>query len=326
MNRPNRLNILCAIGLAFACTSGTAHARGFPEQPVRFLVGFPAGGATDIAARAIAQKLAAIWKHPAVVENRTGASGAIAAGVAKNAAPDGYTVLFASSNEMTITPALVSKLNYDPVRDFVPVSLAVATPAVILTHPSLPAQTLQELIALAKSKPGSLSYGATGPGSPQHLAGELLKMRSGADLLYVPYKGGAPLITDLTGTHISVGIAALAGTVPHIESGRVRALAVTTAKRSSVAPDLPTVAESGLKDFDMSQWFGIFLPKGTPQDVVDTLGKDIAQVLRMPDLRKQLEDQGLEAIGSTPLEFSRFMENELAKNAKIVADAGIKLE
>ena len=252
----NRFYLACGLlGTAstLAVVSTPTHGQSYPNKTVRFLVGFPAGGATDISARAIASRLDSTWKNSVVVENRPGASGVIAAEVTKNAPPDGYTVLFGSSNEMTVRPALVSKMPFDPVNDFAPVSLAIVTPAIIVTHPSLPVKSVKELIALAKSKPGELSYAATGPGSPQQLAGELLNILSGTKILYVPYKGAAPAFTDLVGGHISIGILTMAGTMEYVSSGKLRAIAVTSAKRSAVAPNVPTVAESGLKGFEIGR-------------------------------------------------------------------------
>jgi len=315
----------CAVAI-ITCVSESAAAQTYPGKTVRFLVGFPAGGATDISARAIASKLDTAWKNSVVVENRPGASGVIAAELVKNAPADGYTVLFGSSNEITVRPALVSKMPFDPVGDFAPVSLAIVTPAIIVVHPSVPARSTKELIALAKGKPGELSYAATGPGSPQHLAGELFKILSGTNLVYIPYKGAAPAITDLVGGHVPVGILTMAGTMQYVTAGKLRAIAVTSAKRSAIARDVPTVAEAGLKGFDMNQWFGVFLPRGTPPAIVNQVSKDIAKTLQAPDLRDFLETQALEPVGSTPEEFAKFIAVELTKNAKIVREAGIKIE
>lgn len=318
----SRLAMLAVLPLVFY----QANAQTYPAKTVRFLVGFPAGGATDISARAIAGKLNGLWKQQVIIENKPGASGVIAAEVTKSATADGYTVLFGSSNEMTVRPNLVRKMSFDPRKDFAPVSLAIVTPAIVLVNPSLPVKSVKDLIDLAKRRPGELSYAATGPGSPHHMAGELFKIMSGTDIVYVPYKGAAPAVADLLGGHVPIAILTMAGMMQHVESGRLRALAVTTTKRSPIAPDVPTMEEGGLKGFDMSQWFGVFVPAGTPKDVIATISKGVSESLKASDLREALLAQALEPVGSTPEEFAKFLRVELDKNAKIANAANVKID
>jgi tripartite-type tricarboxylate transporter receptor subunit TctC len=305
--------------LLLALTS--AAGQGYPDRPVRILVGYPPGGGTDLVARLIAQPLSERWKQPVLVENRPGANAIIATEAAAKAKPDGYTLLMAYATELAVNPATFKKLPYDPVRDLAPVAQLASAPLVLAVHPSLQAQTVQELIALAKSKPGSLSYSSSGNGSVHHFAGELFKLRSGADLLHVPYKGSGPAAADAVSGQVQVTFASVASVLRFVQSGRLRALAVTSRERSAQLPAVPTAVESGLAEVELTSWYGLLAPAATPQELVRKLAADLTAVLAAPEVKKGFEVQGLEVAQSSPAAFAEFIRQEAAKYARI-AQAG----
>jgi tripartite-type tricarboxylate transporter receptor subunit TctC len=319
--------LIFAIGCApaIAQTPSTAAGEPYPAKPVRFVAGFPAGGPSDIVTRAVAKRMSELMGQPVVVENRAGAGGHIAVETVAKAPPDGYTILLAGSF-VTIGPSLNSKLPYDPVRDLAPVGLIARNQYLLVVHPAVPAKSVKELIALARSRPGQLNYGSSGVGAPPHLATELMKAMAHIDAVHVPYKGATPAIADLIGGHIDFYIGGISGLIPHVRSGKLRALAVTGAKRSSELPDVPTIAEAALPGYDISTWFGVVAPARTPADIVARLNVALVKIVNEQEMRTYLAAQGLEPATSTPDELARLIRDEIPKFAKIVKAAGIKAE
>jgi tripartite-type tricarboxylate transporter receptor subunit TctC len=317
-----------ATGAAFAVVlaAGPAYAQEFPSRPIRMLVPFAPGGNTDILARAVSGKMADNWSKSVIVDNRAGGAGVIATEIVAKAAADGHTILVASTGEVAINPSLFRKLPYDVNRDFAPVTLGTVSPLLLVVHPSSPAKTTKELIDLAKAKPKTLSYASVGTGTPQHLSGELFKMLTGTDVVHVPYKGGAPATTALLANEVSFGFVGMGPMIPQVRAGRIRALAISTAKRSPVLPELPTLHESGIRDFDTTIWFAFFVPAGTPKDVVGKLNGEIGRILRLPDVNERLTGLGLEVLPGTPEELARFVKSEEAKYRKIIQVSGTKID
>jgi tripartite-type tricarboxylate transporter receptor subunit TctC len=314
------LSIFCGLYLALACPQ--LQAQGFPAKPLRLVVTLPPGGATDITARIIAGKLGEVLGQTVVVENRPGAGGQIGAEQVVKANPDGYTLLFGGINSHGISPALYKKQPYDHIRDFAPISLASTTPNVLVVHPSVPAKTMAEFIAYAKANPGKLDYGSSGIGQSPHLTMELFKSLTGINLNHVPYKGGGQYVLALFTGEVPVMFDNLPGELANIQSGKVRALAVTSAKRAPQLPDVPTVAESGLPGFEVTVWFGFFAPAATPKPVIAQLNAAIVKALTAPDLKAKLAQQGAEAAPSTPEELAALVRSETVKWAKAVKDSG----
>jgi tripartite-type tricarboxylate transporter receptor subunit TctC len=315
------LTLLLTLALA-----GGALAQGWPARPMRIIVPFAAGGATDLIARVVAQKLTDSLGQSVVVENRTGASGMIGADAVAKAAPDGYTLLMASTAEIAINPSLYSKMAYDPAKDLAPITLAGITPLVLVVNPASSLGSVRDIVAQAKAKPGSLSYASAGNGSVQHLSGELLKMLTTTDMVHVPYKGAAPALTDVLGSQVSMFFSGMPPAMPHVKSGKLRALAVTTTKRSPAAPDVPTMAEAGIAGFDISNWFGMFAPTGTPEDVLNRLNTEIVKALALPDVKERLAAQGAEVVGDSRMEFAAFIKAEQAKYAELIKVSHAKAE
>ena len=313
-----------AAGLALAF-GAAAHAQTYPTKPIRFVAAFPAGGPSDIVARAIAKRMSEILGQPVVVENRTGAAGNIGAEFVARSAPDGYTVLLGGSY-LTIAPSLYRKLPFDPEKDFAPVGLMVSNQYVLVTHPAVPARTVKELIRLAKARPGELNYASAGIGSPPHLAGELFKTMARINATHVPYKGATPALVDLIGGHIDYYFGGISGAIPHIRTQKVRALAVTGGRRSSQLTEVPTVAEAALPGYEISTWFGMLAPAGTPREIVSRLNSVIVGIVAEPDMKTYLIGQGVDPVTNTPEQFTVFIRNEIPKFARIVAAAGIKPE
>ncbi len=310
-----------------ACLLVTAaHGQTYPTKPIRVIVSYPAGGANDIVARAVGQKLAEMLGQSVVVDNRAGAGGTIGADVAAKSAPDGYTLLMAAGAH-ALAPSLYIKLPYDIVKDFAPVSLAAKSSYLLVVHPSVPAKNVKELIALAKARPGKLNYASSGIGAPPHLAAEMFGTMTGTTMTHVPYKGDTPAIADLLGGHVDLAFLAISATSPHIKSGKLRALAVTSAQRTSAMPELPTVAEAGgLKGYDVSTWWGLLAPAGTPREAVDRVSQSVAKVAAMPDIKQRFTELGLDASANTPEQFSAFLKSEIEKFAKLAKLAGVKPE
>ncbi|MFY9317069.1 MAG: tripartite tricarboxylate transporter substrate binding protein [Burkholderiales bacterium] len=324
MNRIVR-SLFLAAATAAVFINGTALAQ-YPAKPVRVVVPYPPGGGTDILGRPLAQKLSEKWGQPVLIENRGGATGMIGAEVVAKAPPDGYTVLLSSSPEIVMNLSLYPKMAYDPVNDLVPVTLVAVTPLALTVHPAVAARSLEEYLALARTKPGQLAYSSSGNGGPHHVAGGLLGLLGKVALLHVPYKGGGPQIADLLAGHTASAFLAMPVAAPHIRSGKIRALAVTTAERSTAFPEVPTMAESGLAGFDVAQWYGMFVPRGTPAAAVEKLNADAVAAINLPDIRPRMLEQGYEPVGNSSAQFSAFVKSEVAKYRKIIQDAGIRLE
>jgi tripartite-type tricarboxylate transporter receptor subunit TctC len=324
-NRPRAARLYLS-ALLLAVPVGTAFAQAYPVKPVRMVVPFPAGGATDIVGRLVAQKLSEAWGQQVIVDNRGGAGGTIGSDIAAKAPPDGYTILVATSSTHAIAPSLYSKLAYDPVRDFVPVTLLASATILLAVHPSVPAKNVRELIALGKRQPRALSFASSGNGGISHLIGEQFKSMGGIEMLHVPYKGDTPALVDLVGGQVSLMFGTAVSFLPYVKSRRLNALAVTNPKRSEIVPDVPTVAESGLPGFEALQWFGIFAPAGTSKDIVTRLNGEIVKTLRLPDVRERLSSLGADVVGNTPEQFAAFQKTDTAKWARIVKLSGAKID
>jgi len=318
--------LLSLAAAALIATAGGALAQTYPAKPVRMIVPFPAGGATDIVARLIAQKLTESWRVQVLVDNRGGAGGTIGSDIAAKSPPDGYTILMATSSTHAIAPSLYTKLAYDPVRDFAPVTLVASATVLLAVHPSLPTRSVKDLIALAKREPDALSFASSGNGGISHLIGEHFKSVAGIRMLHVPYKGDTPALIDLVSGQVQLMFGTAVSFLPYVKSGRLNALAVTNPRRSPIVPNVPTVAESGLPGFEALQWFGIFAPAGTPKDVVAKLNADIVKAARLPDVRERMTTLGADVVGNTPVEFAAFQKADTAKWAKVVKASGAKID
>jgi len=316
----------CLAAVLLAIASGAAVAQAYPVKPVRMVVPFPAGGATDIVGRLIAQKLSESWGQQVIVDNRGGAGGTIGSDIAAKSAPDGYTMLVGTSSTHAIAPSLYSKLPYDPVRDFAPVTLVASATILLAVHPSVPAKNVRDLIALAKRKPNALSFASSGNGGISHLIGEHFKSVGGIQMLHVPYKGDTPALVDLVGGQVHLMFGTAVSFLPYVKAGRLNALAVTNPKRSPIAPDVPTVAESGLPGFEALQWFGIFVPAGASKDIVARLNGEIVKIVRLPDIRERMTSLGADVVGSTPEQFAAFQKTDTAKWARVVKESGAKID
>jgi tripartite-type tricarboxylate transporter receptor subunit TctC len=322
----HRVKLFAAI-LCAALIIATAHAQTgtFPSKPLRVIVPYPPGGGSDTIVRPLAQRLSENLRQQVVIDNRGGASGNIGMELAAKAPADGHTLVFALTAQLAVNPALFRKIPYDPIKDFEPITLLASGPYVLVVHPSLPVKSLRELIALARAKPGQVVYASSGNGSGGHLANELLNTMAGVKMLHVPYKGGGPALVDLLAGNVQVLFATWASGRPHIESGRIRALAVSTAKRLS-GVDLPTVAEAGLPGYDAGVWYAFLGPAGTPKDVISKLNAEILRVLTHPEYKALLAKAAIEPIGSTPEELARYLKSELVKWAKVVKDANVQVD
>ena len=306
--------------------SGSAVAQNYPHKPLRLIVPFPPGGGNDILARSVGQRLAEAIGQQIIVDNRGGAGGLIGAELAARAVPDGYTLFLASIGNLAFTPALRAKLPYDPVRDFAPVTLLATSAFILVVNPSVPAKSVQELIAHAKARPGALNYASAGQGSSLHMTAEIFKLATGADLVHVAYKGSAPALTDLIGGQVQIMFGTMPATLPQVKAGKLRALGVSGAKRSAAAPEVPTIAEAGVPGFEVLNWYGLVVPNKTPAAVVQQLNRELVKTLKSPEMMEALHAQGLEAAGGAPEKFGAFIKSEIAKYAKVVKAAGIRVE
>jgi tripartite-type tricarboxylate transporter receptor subunit TctC len=312
--------LVTVIGTAAAADSA------FPTRPIRLIVGYPPGGSTDIAARLVGQKLTPVFGQTVVIDNRAGASGTIAATIVADAEPDGHTLSFAASPEAAIYRALMKNPPYDSLKDFQPVTLVGRVPFMLVVHPSVSANTVKELVALAKAKPGTINFASFGNGTSNHLVGEAFRAAAGINIVHIPYKGSAPALADLLGGQVQMTFDAVPVVLPQVKAGKLKALAVATAKRSVLASNVPTMDESGVPGFTGGTWFGVLAPARTPAAIVDRLSREIGTVLRAPDVAQTFNDRGIEPVGNTPAEFRAFIESETKRWLKVAQDAGVKTE
>jgi tripartite-type tricarboxylate transporter receptor subunit TctC len=308
-----------------ALASGAAPAAGFPTKPLRIIVPFPPGGFNDQLARTLAQKFTERWRQPVVVDNRAGGSTLVGTDLAAKAVPDGHTLLVVSF-AFAVNPSLHTQLPYDTLRDFAPVALAAGAPNFLVANRDLPVTSVRDLIQAAKTRPGAINYASGGNGTSPHLCMELLKRMAGIDLVHVAYKGSAPAVADLIGGQVQVAFDNAPNVLPHVKAGRLRALGVSTGTRSPLAPELPTIAESGVPGFDVEVWFGVVAPAGTPRDVLQQLNAEINRALALPEVRRRFSEQGVRTIGGTPEQFGAYLQSQIKRWAKVVKDAGVRIE
>ena len=306
-------------------TTSAALAQPYPSKPIRVIVPFAAGGGADIIARIVGQKMTESWGQTVVVENRPGATGNIGTELVAKSPPDGYTLLLTSS-ALSINPSVFKTIPYDPVKDFAPVTQPGLLPNILVVHPSIPAKTVKELAAIARARPGQMSYASAGAGTGTHLAGEMFKIEAGVDLVHVPYKGGGALIADLLGGQVALTFATLASVMPYIKAGKIRPLAMTMRTRSPGLPNVPTMIESGYKDFEISTWIGILAPAATSRDTVTKLRNEIVRIIALPDVRQRFDDLGILPVGDTPEQFAQHIRSEIAKYAKVAQKAGARVD
>ena len=314
------------VGVTFALLANVSHAQSWPSKPIRWIVPFAPGGTTDILARTIAEKLTPALGKPVIVENNPGAGGGVGATQTAKAAPDGYTIMGGTISTHAINASLYKSLPYDPVRDFVPITLIARVPNLLVVNPDVPAKSVKELIALLKANPGKYTFASSGNGTSQHLSGELFKSMAGIDMQHIPYKGSPPALQDVVGGQVTMTFDNITTAWPLAKAGKLRALAVTTAKRSPIAPDVPTLAESGLAGYEVGSWQGVFAPAGTPPEVVRRLNTEIVKIINMPDVRAKLEALGAEPVGNSSDEFASIVKSEVAKWAKVVKQSGAHVD
>jgi tripartite-type tricarboxylate transporter receptor subunit TctC len=322
----SKLARVSALIVAAALIPLSASAQQYPTRAIRMVIGFPPGGGTDIVGRIVAQKLSESLGQQVLPDNRGGASGQIGTEIVAKAAPDGYTLLMAHIAALSILPSLVPKLPFDPSKDFAPVSLAAIAPNLLVVHPSLPVRSVKDLVALARARPGELQFSSVGSGSIQHIAGEMFKLQAKVNMLHVPYKGSGQSIIDLVSGQIHMDFGAIPPVLSHVKSGRLRAIAVTSEKRFSLLPAIPTIAEGDVPGFDMSTWWGLVAPAGVPKEVVARLHAETAKILRQADVKEKLANVGADPGGNSPEEFAAFIRAERTKYARVVKDAQIKLD
>jgi tripartite-type tricarboxylate transporter receptor subunit TctC len=317
---------LCAALAAFALGAGTAAAQTYPAKPVRIVIGLSAGGGTDVLTRIIAARLTESWGQNIVVENRPGASGFIAGELVAKSPPDGYTLIMGAQSGLAVAPALYGRAPYDTLKDFSPITLVGSTPLLMIVHPSFPTNTFGEFVAYAKKHGNQLTYGSGGVGSTPHMAGELLNSLLSIRMNHVPYKGESPAIADTIGGQIPIMFGNLSVVLPHVKSGKVRPLANTSANRSPLVPDIPTISESGFKGFAIATWYGLLGPAGMQPDVVTRIQREVARVTSLPETREKLVGMGVEITANPPEQFAAYLRSEVARYAKLVKDANIKAE
>lgn len=325
MNNAVRFSSALIAGCIVAGASSVAAAQNYPVKPVRIVAPFPPSGGTDLFARALAQKLGAVFAQQVIVDNRSGAGGMIGSDMVARAAPDGYTLLVTSSSSHSIAPHLTRKPPYDPLRDFAPVIAIASAPNLLVVHPSLPVRNVKDLIDLAKARPGSINYASNGSGTLSHLTGELFKLQAGVNLTHIPYKGGPPAVIDLVAGQVSVLFTAIPTALTQVRANRLRAVAVTGLKRVDPIKDVPAVAEA-LPGFESSQWWGMFAPPGTPVEIVARLNAEVARMLGDSEVKVRFANEGAEAVGGSPRDFAAYMKSDYEKWGKVVKDAGIRPE
>ena len=328
MNRTRLLAIAEFVALAATCpiTISPAAAQSYPQKSIRLLVGFPPGGGNDALMRVIAPRLSEALGQQLVIDNRAGAGGNIAAEVTAKSVPDGYTLMMGFSTILTTNPSLYRNVGFDSIRDFAPITQLATAQYVLVVHPSVAAKTVNELVALAKSRPGSLNYASSGIGTPLHLAGELFKRQAGVDMVHIAYKGGGPASTALLGGEAQLMFGSVPASIPHVKTGRLRGIAVTGLKRSMLAPELPTIDESGFPGFNVTAWGSLMAPAGTPRNVIRQLNEDAVRVVRMPEMRQPINNTGYEPTGTTPEQLAELIRTESAVWAKVIKDANIRAE
>lgn len=318
------LAIYAAAGV-LALGSGSAMAQAYPNKPVRWIVPFPPAGAMDVIARTLAERMSASMGQQFVVENRPGAGGNIGSEVVARSAPDGYTIMIASIG-LAVNPSLYSKMAFDPQKDLEPIALLAVVPNMLVAHPSLGAKSVKEVIDLARAQPGKLTYASAGNGTSIHLAGELFALMAGVDMVHIPYKGSGPAVTDLIGGQVNIMFDSITSASPHVKSGKLRAYAITTAKRSQTLPNLPTIAESGLPGYDLSPWFATFAPAGTPRAIVDKLNAEMLRAINLPEVRQRMDAIGAEVIGGTPDQLRAHLRGETERWSRVIRERGIKAD
>jgi tripartite-type tricarboxylate transporter receptor subunit TctC len=311
--------VLAATALVAAAPASAA----YPDKPIRIIVPFSPGGATDMLARAVGQKLQESWGQPVIVENRPGAGGNIGAAAGAKAAPDGYTLTLVAMGFMAVNPHVYANLTYDSIKDYAPITQLVSAPLLLVVNPAVPVQNFQEYTRLVKSEPGKFLLGNGGTGTAQHLGGEYLDMVAGMKSVHVPYKGSAPATADLLGGQVQAMLDNMVTLIPHVKAGKLRAIAVTSKERVSILPEVPTVSESGLAGFETGTWYGIVAPAGTPKDIVDRLNREIVRILGLPDVRESFLKQGLQPVGNSPEDFAKYIEAERTKAGRIVKAANV---
>ena len=314
------------LALVLLVASTWSQAQGFPSRPVRLIVPFPPGGGTDILARPIAQKLAELWGQPVIVDNRGGAGGNIGTKAAAEAPADGYTLIFGVLGTHAVNQSLYANPGFDATRDFAAITLVANTPNIVVTHPSVPVKSIDELIALARQKPGTLNYATPGNGTPSHLATEIFKSMTGVEMTHVPYKGSGPAMADMLGGQTQVWIANAPVVLPHIKAGKLRALATTSARRPGIAADIPTLDEAGLKGYEADTWYGLFAPAGTPEPVLDKIHADILAVLNLPEIRTTFAAQGAEVVGSSRKDFTLKVRQDVQKWQKVIQHLKLRID
>ena len=312
--------------LFIPAVSADSRADNYPGKAIRLVVPFPPAGTADILARTIGQKLTERWGQQVIIDNRPGAGGNIGANVVAKAPADGYTLLMGTAGTHGINASVYSKMPYDTLKDFIPITLVASVPNLLTVNPSIPVKSVKELIALAKAKPGQLTFGSSGNGTAVHLAGELLKTQAGIDLVHVPYKGSAQATSDLLSGHISMIFSAAPGAMPYVKAGRLRVLAVTSVRRMPALPDIPTMIEAGVPNYEAESWFGVFAPAGTPNGVIAKLNAAIVEILQTPEMKQRLSDQGAEPVGNTSAQFAVYVKEEMAKWAKVVNASGARVD
>ena len=322
MSRIGQFTLAALLALAHA----VALAQGYPNKAIKIIVPFPPGGGTDIGTRIIAQKLSEAWGQPVLVENRGGAAGIVGTEATAKSAPDGYTIMMGNIGTHAINVSLYKKLPYDPVKDFAPISHVAGLPLFVLVHPSVKVTSIKELIAFAKAQPGKLDYSSSGSGGSMHVAAELFKNMTCTHMVHIPYKGGGPAVADLLAGQVPVSFATVLETLPHVKSGRLRALAVTSANRSLASPSVATVAESGVPEYESISWLALFAPAGTPKDIINKISLEVVRIINLPDVKERLLLQGAEPIGSTPEQLAAVLANDIAKYAKVMKVAGVQPE
>lgn len=316
-----------AAGATVSCAATPAKdaATEYPKRPLRMVVPFPPGGATDILARVVGKRLAEVWSQNVIIDNRPGAGGTLGANLVAKANADGYTLLMGTNASHAIAPSLYANLAYDALKDFAPITLVAIVPQVVVVHPALPVKNIRELIALAKQKPGTLNFSSAGQGTPGHLGMELFKMMTGTSMIHVPYQGGAPGLAAVAGGQVQFMADNMNSALPFIQAGRVRAIGVTSAKRSGALPEMPTIAEQGVTGFDSGSWFGMFAPAGTPAAIVAKLHAETVKTLQLPDVKQTLAQQGAEVGANTPAQFTELIRSDIARWAKVIQAAGVKV-